>query len=171
MAWSSPITWTPVLVTVAMMNSGIRDNLNALKSPPSGLSYVSARDYGVAGVGAFTAVDTGLVDGRFQHTVTIAGTFARVEALLPIHPKVNNGQIAFNVDVDGTPYFPNGIGLWDATAQSANTHPISLRAMLTALTAGSHTFRLSWSATHTAFLAECGGAGDTPGMFYVVEAP
>lgn len=170
-AWSDPITWTPTLVTVAQMNSGIRDNLRALKSPPSGLSYVSARDYSVAGLNAFTAIDTGLVDGRFQHTVALAGTFLRVEALLPIHPKVNNGQVAFNVAVNGVDYFPNGFGLWDATAQSANTHPIALRALLTGLTAGSNTIRLDWSATHTAFLIECGGVADTPAMFYVTEAP
>jgi len=36
MAWTTPRTWvTRELVTAAIMNAHVRDNLSALKSPPS----------------------------------------------------------------------------------------------------------------------------------------
>lgn len=173
MAWTSPVTWTPTLVTVAMMNSGIRDNLNALKTPPSGLSYVSARNYQVAGVGAWTAVDTALVDGHFQHNITIAGSVAKAVFRGSIQPKINNGEIGFNVSVGGTPKLPGAGIIWDATAMSANVMPIYFEVILTGLTPGANTIRLDWSATHTAFLLYGSGtvARFTPPMFYVVEAP
>lgn len=173
MAWVAPITWTTQLVTVANFNEQLRDNMNALKTPPSGLSYISGRDYQVAGLNAFTAVDTALVDGHFQHTITVAGTVVKVVFNGSLHPKVNNGQIAFNIAVNGVDYFPSpGYAVLDPTAMSANIIPISFSPMLTGITPGSNTFRLDWSATHTAFLLECSGAPGqaSPAMFYVVEA-
>lgn len=172
MAWTTPVTWVSQLVTVAQFNQQIRDNLNALKSPPSGLSYVSGRDYQIAGLGAFTAVDTALVDGHFQHTVTIAGAVAKVELFGSIHPKVNNGAMAFNIAVNGNGYFPSpGIGYFDMTALSANIIPVQMSLILTGLTPGANTFRVDWSGTHTAIKFECTGTDGSPAMFYVTEAP
>lgn len=172
MAWTTPATFSATLMTVAIMNTQVRDNLNALKTPPSGLSYVSGRDYQVAGLGAFTAVDTALVAGDFQHAVVLAGSVARVEFLGSIQPKVNVGQMAFNIAVNGAGYFPApGIAMWDATALSGNVMPIAFSLMLTGLTPGANTIRLEWSATHTAFLMQCTGTSAAPAMFYVVEAP
>ncbi|MGP1665288.1 MAG: hypothetical protein ACTS5I_05125 [Rhodanobacter sp.] len=145
----------------------------ALKDPPSGLSYVSARNYQVAGVGAWTAVDTALVDGHFQHTIAVAGDRAKVAFRGSIQPKVNNGEIGFNVAVNGTPWLPGAGILWDATAMSANVLPISFEVIVTGLTPGNNTFRLEWSATHTAFLLFGSGNANrfTPPMWYAVEAP
>lgn len=172
MAWVSPPAWSANLVTVTAFNQYIRANTLALKDPPSGLSYVSGRDYQVAGLGAFTAVDTALADGAFQHSIAIAGNFAKVTFLGSVQPKVNNGQLAFNIAVGGVDYFPGrGIAMWDATAQSGNVMPIAFTVMLTGLSPGANTFRLEWSATHTAFLLQCTGTSASPAMFYVVEAP
>lgn len=172
MAWVDPPAWSASLVTVTAMNQYLRANTQALKDPPSGLSYVSGRDYQIAGLGAFTAVDTALVDGHFQHTITVAGTFAKVGFFGSLHPKVNNGAMAWNIAVNGVDYFPSpGIGYSDLTALSANIMPIAFTFILTGLTPGSNTFRLDWSGTHTAIKLECTGADGSPAMFYVTEAP
>lgn len=173
MAWNTPPQYSATLQTVTAFNAYIRDNLLALKDPPSGLSYVSGRDYQIAGLGAFTAVDTALTDGHFQHLiVTRGGTYVKVEWNGSIHPKVNNGAMAFNVAVDGTDYFPApGICYFDMTAMSANIIPLHYSVMLTGIAAGTHTFRLDWSGTHTAIKFECTGADGSPAMFYVTEAP
>lgn len=43
MAWTAPRTWsTGELVTAAMMNVHVRDNLLALKSPPGGQALISS---------------------------------------------------------------------------------------------------------------------------------
>ena len=172
MAWIDPPAWSASLVTVTAFNQYIRANMQALKTPPSGLSYVSGRDYQIAGLGAFTAVDTALADGAFQHTIALAGSVAKVEFFGSLHPKVNNGQMAWNISVDGTDYFPSpGIGYSDYTGMSANIVPVAFSFMLTGLTPGNHTFRLNWSGTHTAIKLECTGTDGSPAMFYVVEAP
>lgn len=173
MAWNHPPAWAAGLVTVTAMNSFVRDNLLALKDPPTGLSYVSGRDYQIAGLGAFTAVDTALVDGHFQHTVvTRGGTYTKVEWNGSIHPKVNNGSMAFNIAVDNNLYFPApGFGYFDMSGMSANIIPLHFSVMLTGIAAGTHTFRLEWSGTHTAIKFECTGADGSPAMFYVAEAP
>lgn len=173
MAWNSPPQFSGVLQTVTAFNSYIRDNLIALKDPPSGLSYVSGRNYQVAGAGAWTAVDTALVAGHLQHTITLAGTVAVAEFQGSVQPKVNNGEIGFNLAVNGVEYFPGaGIAFWDPTAMSANVIPMSFRAILTGLTPGSLTVRLDWSATHTAFLLFGTGVANRfmPIMFYVSES-
>lgn len=173
MAWNSPPAYSATLQTVTAFNTYIRDNLLALKDPPSGLSYVSARNYQVAGVGAWTAVDTALVDGHFQHTVQVRGTWAKAVFRGSIHPKVNNGDIGFNVNVNGTPWLPGAGIIWDATAMSGNVIPVCFEVIITGLTPGGNVFRLDWSATHTAFLLYGSGtvARFSPPMWYVTEAP
>lgn len=170
-AWVDPPSYSASLQTVTAFNQYIRANLMALKYPPTGLSYVSGRDYQIAGLGAFTAVDTALVDGVFQHTITLAGSVAKVVATLPLHPKVNNGELAFQIAVNNVGYFPPpGIAYYDMTALSGNTMPISFTLMLTGLTPGSNTLRLDWSGTHTAIKLDCTGSPGSPAMFYVAEA-
>ncbi len=171
MAYIDPPAYSASLQTVTAFNQYIRANMQALKDPPSGLSYVSGRDYQIAGLGAFTAVDTALVDGVFQHTVLLAGTVAKAEFLGSVFPKVNAGQLAFNVSVNGVSYFPPpGIAMFDATGRSANVVPVSFGLMLTGLTPGNNTIRLDWSGTHTAIQLNCTGASGAPAMWYVTEA-
>lgn len=169
--WSDPPLYSATLQTVTAFNAYIRANLIALKDPPSGLSYVSGRDYQIAGLGAFTAVDTALVDGVFQHSIALAGSVAKVSFLGSVFPKVNNGQVVFNIAVNGVDYFPApGIGMYDTTGMSANVIPLAFNLILTGLTPGSNQFRLDWSGTHTAIQLNCTGASGAPAMFYVTEA-
>lgn len=177
MAWSTPRTWGAELVTVAMMNQHIRDNLNALKTPPSGLSYVSGRDYMLAGAGAWTAVDTGLVNGALQHTVSIAGTQVVVRFQGSVALRRNDAAVGFNISVNGTPYFPGaGIAYLDAgglAGFSAVVNPIGFNVPITGLTPGSNTFRLDWSGTNTAVTLYGSGtvARYMPIVFGVFEIP
>lgn len=175
MAWNAPPQFAAALVTVTAFNSYIINNLLALKDPNSGLSYVSARNYQVAGVGAWTAVDTALVDGHFQHTVNIRGSWAKAVFRGSIVPKSNGLiELGFNVAVNGVETFPGaGISWGMYTGMSANVMPISWEAIITGLTPGNNTFRVDWSGSHTATLLYGSGVADrfTPPMWYVTEAP
>jgi hypothetical protein len=171
MAWTSPTTWAAALVTVSQFNEQIRDNFRAIKNPPSGHSLVSARNYVVAGAGAWTAVDTGLVAGHLQHAVTVAETRVVASFRGTIEPRNNTGELGMNISVDGTPYLPGAGILWDASALSGRAFPIYWTLTLTGLTPGSHTFRVDWSANVTGFVLYGSGVAGrfTPIEFMVAE--
>lgn len=155
MAFTTPVTWQSQLVTVAQFNEQIRDNMNALKEPPRGLSYVSARDYSLDTSGAWSLVDTGDVNGHFRHTITVTDdSTVTVQFIGQVRHINNNGRVGFGVSVDGTQYFPaSGIAFNAAgglAGASALIFPVSFSVKLTGQVAGSHTYRLTWFGTNTA---------------------
>jgi len=174
MAWTTPKTWAAELVTVSAFNVQIRDNLNALFRPAAGYSLVSARDYVVAGAGGWTAVDTGLVAGNFQHAIVVASSQVIVRFQGTVEPRNNTGTLGFNISVDGVPHFPgNGVAWWDPSGLSGRAFPIYFERVLTGLAPGAHTFRLDWSANVTGFVLYTSGTVNhfIPAMFQVIETP
>lgn len=173
MSWTTPRTWASELITTTIMNAHIRDNLNALKDPPGAVSYVSARDYQIDTSGAWSNVDTGDVDAHFRHTLTVADDTVTVRFVGQVQPVNNVARVGFGVSVDGTQYFPaSGIAFiagGNVTNASAMVFPVGFEVVLTGITAGSHTFRLTWFGTHTAtkILATAGHFA----MFSVKELP
>lgn len=173
MSWSTPRTWASELIDATIMNTHIRDNLNALKDPPGAVSYVSARDYQVDTSGAWSNVDTGDVDAHFRHTLTVADDTVSVRFAGQVQLVANAARVGFGVSVDGTDYFPASgicyIAGGGVTTISAAVFPVGFEVVLTGITAGSHTFRLTWFGTHTAtkILATAGHMA----MFSVKELP
>jgi len=99
MSWSTPRTWvTDEVVTATMMNTHVRDNLNALKAPPTDhYECDEASDY--------TTTSTTFVDvdaTNLALTITTAGG----DVMVHFHGMINHGgsykYVYLDVDVDGT---------------------------------------------------------------------
>ncbi len=154
MAFTTPITWESQLVTVNQFNEQIRDNMRALKDPPGGVSYVSARNYALDASGSWQPVDTGLVVGNLLRQVTVTDNSTVVARVMGQLVLGNNAaQIGFGISVGGVQYFPaSGLGVirgGAVTNISATVFPVNLTFILTAQSAGTNAYRLDWFGTHT----------------------
>lgn len=167
MAWTSPITWASELVTVPVFNAQIRDNLIALKDPPSGVTYNHGADISISST-SFANVDAGLAQ-----TIVVAGTQVAVGFSGTARPSSSTERrLYFNVSVDGSDYFPDD-GIF-ACGNGAVTNSIDMLFAINFLvwltvSPGSRLFRLrarvnasSWTlyafttanyATHAGFWA------------------
>lgn len=140
MAWTAPATWTASLVTVAQFNTQIRDNLLALKDPPSGHTQYHGADISI------TSTSFANVDANLAHTIVVAGT----EVLVSFSGVIRTNSALerrcyFNVSVDGTDYFADdgliAVGNGAVTASSDMLFPVSFAVWIT-VTPGSRIFRL-----------------------------
>ena len=154
MAWTAPATWTATLVTVAQFNEQIRDNMLALKSPPSD-NYESneGADYTSTST-AYADVDT----TDFTLSITTTGG----DVVVGFHGLVNLGSAAansvhFDVTMDGTQIGgDDGItaDVFINTSGATDTKSMSFTRLVTGVSAGAHTFVLRWKSS-------TGGSGRT----------
>lgn len=140
MAWTSPLTWTSTLVTVANMNTHVRDNLNALKDPPGGYTFYHGADISISGT-SFANVDSNLAQ-----TITVAGTRVMVGFTGVVRPSASTERrLYLNVSVDGTDYWPDDGLLACGNGAITNSidmlFPVCFVAWIT-VTPGSRVFRL-----------------------------
>jgi hypothetical protein len=165
MSWTTPRTWTAdELVTATMMNTHIRDNLNALKSPPSdNYECDEASDY--------TTTSTSFVDvdgTNLELTITTNGG----AVLVHFHGMfyTNGARLWLDVDVDETREGGDDgiIGAW----QTAN-FAVTFSRLITGLSAGEHTFTLQWKVASSGTATLYAGAGtsnaDMHPQFWVRE--
>lgn len=171
MTWTAPRTWeVSESVNADMLNEQIRDNLLALKSPPSdNYECNEASDY--------TTINTSFEDvdaTNLSLEITTAGDAVMVHFHGNMYHSVPTNS-NFDVTVDGT-----RIGGDDGLARTRpdvsgvnGLTAVSFTALVTELTAGTHTFRLQWkTASGTAtLLAGAGTAGgcDVHPQFWVRE--
>lgn len=162
MAWTTPRTWQSELVTVAMFNEQIRDNLNALKTPPTAIAYVdAASNFTTSTIANFERVDLATdTEGVFKHTLTTNGGDVFVGFTVCIAQTSASAYVFFNVQYDGTTLVAGDDGLINPTADAApgGIRAVSWSGYITGLSAGSHAFRLMWrvsAGTGTVY----GGAG------------
>jgi hypothetical protein len=143
MSWTQPKTWTNEPLVAGDLNTHLRDNLEALKEPPTA-SYVlnESSDYST------TSTSFGNVDGtKLSLTITTSGGDVLIGFYGTFKPG-NNANIGYlDVEMDGL-----RIGGDDgliaveraATGATPNRLPISFVRLVTGLAAGSHTFKLQW---------------------------
>jgi len=145
--WTAPRTWaTDELVTAALLNTHLRDNLDALKSPPSA-SYLSTAD-----VQTLTSNSWANLDANFALTITPSGTQVMAGInLIAKQTAANNG--IFYVDIqsdDGTTQtaFAGSDGF--AQAHCDNATPTQIKTLsgvvlISGLTAATqYTFRVRY---------------------------
>jgi hypothetical protein len=165
-AWTTPATWAvDQLVTASDLNTHLRDNLNALKTPPSAhYECNEGSDY------ALTSTSFANVDGtHLSLTITTTGG----DVFVGFHGNVvNDGSdhlLMLDVTVDGTPHAGDD-GLVDLS--STPGRPVCFMRLIAGLSAGSHTFNLTYkvSAATVTLLAGAGtSAGDLHPQFWVRE--
>jgi L-2-hydroxyglutarate oxidase LhgO len=162
--WTTPKTWsTGEALSANDMNTHIRDNLGALKAPPTA-AYTpdEAANYNTSQT-TFVDVDA----SNLALTITTTGG----DVMVGFHGHIfaNGGICHLDVEVDGT----REAGDDGITAVYTNNHEaVSFTLLITNLDAGSHTFKLQWKVTagSAALYAGAGTANlDVHPQFWVRE--
>jgi hypothetical protein len=143
MTWENPKTWvTGELVTAAMLNTHVRDNLNALKSPPSD-DYVcnEGSDYTTTST-SFVNVDS----TNLALTINTNGGDVMVCFSGVIQNVTASAIVFFDIEVDGNREAGND-GLLEIQFASSSVLPVSFVRLITGLAAGLHTVKLQWKVS------------------------
>jgi hypothetical protein len=143
MSWEAPKTWVPdELVTAALLNTHLRDNLNALKTPPSDhYECDESSNYSTTSE-SFVDVDS--------TNLALSLTTNGGDVLVHFHGVVtaSNGIVYFDVEIDdgGTPYRVGGDdGIIATVVQNLTPgHTITFTRLITGLDAGAYVFSLQW---------------------------
>jgi hypothetical protein len=165
--WSSPRSWSVgELVTAALLNTHLRDNLEFLKTPPTA-SYVlnESSDYTTTST-SFVNVD----NTKLALTITSAGGDVLVGFCGVIAASTNLNAF-FDVEVDGV-RLAGDDGLVVNGAASGGRYTVTFFRLITGLAAGSHTFKLQWktsAGTLTLYAGAGSGSGDVHPQFFVRE--
>jgi len=141
MAWTTPKTWNvDELLTAANLNTHLRDNLNALKAPPTArYECDEASDY--------TTTSTSFVDvdgTKLAVTITTGGGDVLVHFHGCVSHSSSNYRIHFTVTVDGTPVASDDGIIGTAAPQAVPGNPVSFTRLITGVSAGEHLFKLQW---------------------------
>lgn len=157
MAYTSPRTWVAgETVTAALLNTHLRDNLIALKDPPTDSYNVNeASDYNTTST---TFVDIDATDLALTITTTggdvLVGFSGSIEE--------NTGALEFvylDVAVDGTRRGGDDGILMIGNTVSTEPQVMSFVYLVTGLSAGSHTFKLQWKVSAGGDATMWAGAG------------
>ena len=151
MVWTAPKTWTSEPLIAGDLNIHLRDNMEALKEPPSA-DYVldESADYST------TSTSFVNVDGtNLSLTIETNGGAVMIGFYGTFKPGSNSNIGYFDVEMDG-----GRIGGDDgliaceraATGGTPNKLAVSFVRLVTGVSAGMHTFNLQWKVN--------GGTGD-----------
>lgn len=140
--WTTPRTWADNdLVDAADLNEQLRDNLEALKDPPSD-SYVAdeATNYATDST-SWVDVD----DTNMALQITTHGGDIMIGFHGNLKRKSGNADYAcFNVDYNGSKVAGGDGILASSQVGPGVPTPVSFVRLLTGLDAGTYTFKLQW---------------------------
>lgn len=173
MAWTAPRTWsTGELVTATIMNTHIRDNLDALKDPPTNLYNVDeASNYSTTST-SFADVDS----TDLALAITTGGGDVMIGFSCNVVVGAASDKVYFNVMVDGVDDVADDglIGISASVSSvAAPGEPITFTYLKQGLSAASHTFKLRWKVdtgtTATLYAGAGTASGDMHPQFWVRE--
>jgi hypothetical protein len=165
--WTAPRSWSVgELVTAALLNAHLRDNLDFLKTPPTA-SYIlnESADYTTTST-SFVSVD----NTKLSLAITTAGGDVLVGFSGVITGSTNLNAF-FDVEVDGV-RIAGDDGLIVNGAASGGRYTVTFFRLITGLSAGVHTFKLQWrtsTGTLTLYAGAGTGSGDVHPQFFVRE--
>ena len=168
--WTTPKTWsTGEALTASDMNTHIRDNLDALKAPPTD-------EYTCDESSEYTTTSASFVDvdaTNLNLTITTTGGDVMVGFYGTVkHSAASSNGVKFDVDLDGSLIAGDDGLVGTNFAASNQIKAVSFVTLVTGLSAGSHTFKLQWNtAAATATLYAGAGAStfDVHPQFWVRE--
>lgn len=168
MAWTTPKDWAvDEMLTASKLNTHLRDNLNALKSPPSD-SYVvnEGSDYSPSGT-SYEDIDA----TNLALTITPAGTEIMVHFHGTFFTTAGSVNLFLDLDIGGSAVGGNDgiVSHYVGTTNAA----VSFTRLITGLTAGQEiTIKMRWKCGATT-LKMAAGAGtsnrDVHGQFWARE--
>lgn len=141
MAWTTPKNWSAILVTVADLNTHIRDNLNALKTPPQDIYSTGAY------AGANTTSSTFVNIDATNLSLDITTTGGRIAILLQVlvYATATAQRAYFDISINGSRIGDTSYGLGNvycATAGERFTY--NLFIVTGAQAAGSYNVKPMW---------------------------
>jgi hypothetical protein len=167
--WTTPKTWAAgELVTAAMLNTHLRDNLEYLKTPPADAYILNeSGDYST------TSTSFVNVDGtKLALTIATAGGDVLVGFSGIASNTSGGGRVYLDVEVD-TVRTGGDDGLVLITSSSAShAQNITFLKLVQGLSAGSHTFKLQYkvsTGTGTIYAGAGSSGYDTHSQFFVRE--
>jgi len=141
MAWTQPKTWASEPLTSSDLNTHLRDNLEALKDPPSATYILNESSNYTTTSGSFVDVDA------TNLALTIETNGGAV--LVAFFAMVNNssaGQVIYlDVDVDGNRWAGND-GIVGHVFNGTGS-VMGFLILVEGLAAASHTFTLQWAVS------------------------
>ena len=157
--WTTPRTWAVgELVTAALMNAHVRDNMDWLKTPISASATWSSN---------FTTTSTTPVDITGA-TVTLTTNGGGVDVIVLFDAGAGGAATcAFFIVIDGVSYQRIATMSWDG----ANVRPIAVTIHIPAssLSAASHTIKLQAQQNSGTLTVYGSASGQTTPRFYVIE--
>ncbi len=161
MGWTTPKTWNvDELVTAAMMNTHLRDNMNYLFSPNRQQKTGNAN---------YSTTSTSFVDvdsSNLSFSLETYGGPVLVWAMVACKVSTSGAYIGLDVEVDGTRL---GAGYSSGLAKFASiyTAPVTIFRVVE-LSAGTHTFKLQWRVSGgTGYIY--GGSTNAQAVFGAME--
>jgi hypothetical protein len=172
-AWTTPATWAvDQLVTAGDLNTELRDNLNALKTPPS--AHYECDESSDITTNSTSWVD---VDSTLELTITTSGGDVMIGFTGTVDVGNSQTRVYFDVyesEADARLGGDDGICMLKHASVSAIVYfyPVSFVYLATGLSAGEHTFTLQWkvNANSATLYAGAGTSGyDVHPQFWVRE--
>lgn len=171
MTWTTPRTWvTGELVTSTIMNAHVRDNLDALKAPPT--------EHYEANEGSdYTTTSTSLVDVDSTNLALSLTTYGG-DVVISFHGMIKRSAAGFvflDVEIDDgdTPVMAGGDDGIVGSGVATTPVCIGFTRLITGLAAGSYVFSLQWRNGGAGTATLYAGAGTTNGdvhpQFWVRE--
>lgn len=165
--WTAPRTWaTDELVTAALMNEQLRDNVDFLRNPPFASYLLNNSDYTTTS-SSFVNVD----NTNLSLTITTQGGPLLIGFYGSIYHSSASGRVFFDVDIDGTSRVGGDDGLVVSTV-SSTVSAVSFLVWKAGLSAASHTFKLQWktsTSTATLYAGQGTSGWKTHSQFWVKE--
>jgi len=169
MAWTQPKTWSNEPLVAGDMNTHLRDNLEALKDPPS-YNYESdeGADYATSST-SFIEVDP----TNYVASITTNGGDVMVGFAATVVGTGGGNRVYLNLEVDSVLVAGNdGIVLVGADVPN-DKYCISLAPyLITGIDPGNHVIKLMWkvnSGTFTMYAGAGTSAADVHPQFWVRE--
>ncbi|MBN1679581.1 MAG: hypothetical protein JW966_04765 [Anaerolineae bacterium] len=169
MAWTSPKTWEAgELVTATLFNTHLRDNLNALKSPPSQqILRDNSGNYTTTST-SFVAIDS----TNLKCTITTNGGDVLVWFVGSFSASVAGYDVGLDIRIDGTTRLGSDFtwGLAEDYELSTNARPITLGPVIVSgLDAGEHSFEIMWRTASGQTAQLRSDAGQVPAILVARE--
>ena len=172
MAWTEPKTWTNEPLIASDMNTHIKDNLDALKTPPADQTVMNAGSDTTTTNTSWEAIGAGTP--IYSVTITTAGDSVLAGFHGNFRHSAAGGRVYLDIYVDGVAHAgDDGIIADNANTTGVPGVSISFVRRITGLSAGSHTFILYWKIVTAGTVTHFTGAGtasaDLHPQFWVAE--
>ena len=144
MTWTTPRTWvTGEVLTATDLNTHLRDNLDALKAPPTAHNELDeSSNYTTTSV-TFVDIDA----TNLSLTIETTGGDVLVGFVGSVMHSTSGAVVLLDLDVDGSRLADDDGFLGVRPTNSSTSGNVSFVYLVTGLSAGSHTFKLQWRVT------------------------